>query len=145
MTATDAEMADLAERIKAKTHWTLAELRAEAEARFGPDVRDFAYQCPACGDVATVQQFLDACESVEVAQRAAGRECIGRHLGALAGGPTEDGGRSIAERGCDWASWGLFRGPWFVTTPDGHELTAFPLAPAGWADATAPESDGGRS
>lgn len=32
---------------------TLAQLHSEATSRFGPRQIDWAYQCPACGDVAT--------------------------------------------------------------------------------------------
>ena len=51
----------------------------------------------------------------------AGQGCIGRLLDALKGEPTRDSGKSIAERGCDWAAFGLFARPWTIVMPDGHE------------------------
>jgi hypothetical protein len=107
----------VAERI----HWTQAELVAEATARFGDDPKRWAFQCPNCGDIACAQDWLDA--GVPVADIAVGQECIGRATGALAKPePTNT-------RGCDWCAYGLFRGPWLVTVPDGWDVGSFRLAP----------------
>lgn len=103
---------------------TQAELVAEATERFGDDPLKVAFECPNCGDVATIGDFPEGARS------AAGQECIGRHRGALKGAPTTDSGRSIAERGCDWAAYGLFHGPWEIVMPDGHSAWGFPLAAA---------------
>jgi hypothetical protein len=73
--------------------------------------------------VASIADFIDVGHPDR-----AGQECIGRHLGALS--PTSDQGRSRAERGCDWAAYGLICGPWTVVMPDGHEVHSFPLADA---------------
>ena len=114
-----------------KTRWTQDELVAEATARFGEDALDWAFRCPSCGDVATARDFQQAGAD----PNRIGQECIGRHLGALSGTkPTEDQGRALASRGCDWAAYGLFRGPWLVTVPGGKEIASFPLAPAGAPD-----------
>lgn len=107
-----------------KTTWTQAELLAEAKRRFGEDPRDWAFRCPRCGDVATARDFKQA----DADPNCIGQECIGRHLGALKGPPTDDGGRSIAKRGCDWAAYGLIGGPWMVELPNGKTLPSFPLA-----------------
>jgi len=102
---------------------TQAELMAEATARFGQDYLAWAFTCPACGDTATFQDFKDAGATAD----RVGQECIGRTLGALTKPePTHT-------RGCDWAAYGLFRGPWKVTLPaaDGkpeREMWCFPLA-----------------
>lgn len=109
-----------------KTRWTQAELVDEARRRFGDDPNDWAFKCPSCADVATARDFKAAGAEPE----RVGQECIGRHRGALSGPPTNDGGRARAERGCDWAAYGLFRGPWFITQPDGREVAAFELAGA---------------
>lgn len=90
---------------------TLDELTAEAVVAFGGDKEKWAFRCPECGDVAVAQDFRDAgADPNDV-----GQECIGRHL---------------AERGCDWAAYGLFAGPWFVTMPNGNQMACFPLAVA---------------
>jgi hypothetical protein len=36
---------------------TQQQLRDEAAARFGPDPMKWAFVCPSCGDVATLQDF----------------------------------------------------------------------------------------
>lgn len=96
---------------------TQDELVAEARARFGDDI-------------ANAQDFIDA----KADPNRVGQECIGRSLGALAKDATGTDGRSHAKRGCDWAAYGLFRGPWFVTIPDSEggtrDVASFPLAPA---------------
>lgn len=108
------------------THRTLtqAELVAEARAAFGDDPEKWAFRCPNCSDVAVAQDFRDAGAD----PNRIGQECIGRHLGALAGPPTTDSGKSIAKRGCDWVAYGLIPGPWSVTMPNGNTASSFPLA-----------------
>lgn len=85
-----------------------------ANERFGSDGRKIAFRCPNCEDVATTQDFLD------VGSHAYGQECIGRSLGAL--------DKDYNGRGCNWTAYGLFKGPWLVTLPDGSEIGCFPLA-----------------
>ncbi|MFJ8798448.1 VVA0879 family protein [Streptomyces sp. NPDC102487] len=113
---------------------TQAELWAEATDRFGDDPLQWAFQCPSCKDIANGDDFkkvLDDNQGAEQPKRRGrpviwtdvlGRECIGRYLGAL------DGGTS--PRGCNWAAYGLFSGPWFVTMPDtDRHAPSFALAP----------------
>lgn len=95
---------------------TQAELMTEAVDRFGPDPLDIAFRCPACGDVATIREFP------ETDRPRAGQECIGRSLGALNG--------ELTDRGCDWAAYGLIRGPWTIALPNGELVYGFPLADA---------------
>lgn len=106
--------------------FTQKELLAEAKRRFGDDPLDWAFVCPTCGDVATARDFKAAGGD----PNRIGQECIGRSMGALSGAPTKDGGRSKASRGCDWCAYGLFRGPWIITMPDGREVGSFRLAEA---------------
>lgn len=108
---------------------TLAELRAEASARFGDDSRQWAFVCPSCGDVATLADFEAAAGGFQDAAAAVGQHCIGRLLGAL-DGDAADAGRSAASRGCDFAAYGLIPGPWKVTLPDGAAVASFALAPS---------------
>lgn len=113
---------------------TQAELVAEARERFGDDPMTWTFQCPSCADNATGQDFRDALaehprtnrngEPV-IASDVLGQECIGRILGALAKGRGRYTGR-----GCTWAAYGLFPGPWEIVLPDGRSMHGFPLAPA---------------
>lgn len=104
---------------------TQAQLVREAVALFGEDPRFFAFTCPRCGDVACPQDFIDHGADPE----RCGQECIGRSVGALAHGSSpHDAGRSKAKRGCDWAAYGLFPGPWTVRYAEGQEMRTFPLA-----------------
>ena len=105
---------------------TQAELVTEATERFGADAKQWAFRCPRCGDVATAADFI----GISADPNRIGQECIGRHLGALSGAPTRDGGKSRAVRGCDWTAYGLIGGPWTVVMPNGKRLGSFPLADA---------------
>ena len=99
---------------------TQDELHAEAVKRFGDDPKRFAFRCPRCGDVATIQDFIDA-----GSPDSAGQHCIGRNLGVL----KKDA--KYAGRGCDWAAYGLFRGPWEIVLPaegDKPERSAWSFA-----------------
>lgn len=119
---------------------TQAELVAEAREKFGPDPMGWAFKCPVCGDAATARDFRDALEShprlargePATASDLLGQECIGRTLGAL-----NRDGKKYAGRGCDWAAYGLFKGPWEIVMPDGHSAWSFALAAAPVAAATA--------
>jgi hypothetical protein len=115
---------------------TQAELLAEARERFGEDPLDWAFQCPGCGDVATGRDFRQVLADhsrtehdgrATLASDLLGQECIGRTLGVLEGPPTKSPSGPAA-RGCDWAAYGFFHGPWEIVMPDGHSAWAFPLA-----------------
>lgn len=61
-----------------------------------------------------------------------GQECIGRSLGALSKAAIGTDGRKHASRGCDWAAYGLFPGPWSIVIPNGdgtRTVSSFELAP----------------
>ncbi|MGW6502930.1 VVA0879 family protein [Nonomuraea angiospora] len=118
---------------------TQDELLAEAAQRFGKAPLTWAFTCPNCGDTATGADFDAALNNHPRTHpngnhvrywEILGQECIGRHLGALDGPPTQDSGRARAERGCDWAAYGLIRGPWEILLPDGESIWCFPLADA---------------
>lgn len=109
---------------------TQAELVAEATARFGDDQMKWAFQCPTCDDVATPADFIAAGAD----PNRVGQECIGRSLGLLDKRVPVKDGRSQGIRGCNWAAYGLFPGPWTITMPDGRTISSFRLAepaPAG--------------
>lgn len=108
---------------------TLEELRAEAKRRFGDDPMNWAFVCPRCGDVATGADFreaLAAAGSTRPASAALGQECIGRTIGALS---RDRGGEKYEGRGCDWAAYGLVRGPVIVTLDNRKTMGAFDFAP----------------
>ncbi len=102
---------------------TQAELCEEMERRFGPIRSHWAFICPMCGDVANAQDFVAAGAD----PNRVGQECIGRSLGVLKRDQPPGGYQG---RGCDWCAYGLFRGPLFVTMPDGREIASFRIAPA---------------
>lgn len=104
---------------------TQAELMAMARERFGSDTKLIAFQCPNCGDIATLKDFIDGGSD----PGKAGQECIGR---------TVPGGR-----GCKFVAYGLIPGPWRIVMPGAPEaggepgpepdtfiVCSFPLAPA---------------
>lgn len=75
-----------------------ADWMKEGEARFGADMRRWAFVCPSCSHVATVADW----EAAGAPESAAALSCVGRWLGAdgsktfrLAGGP------------CNYAGGGL--------------------------------------
>ncbi|MFF4777561.1 VVA0879 family protein [Microtetraspora fusca] len=108
-----------------------AELRTEAEQRFGSDLANWAFRCPRCGDVATGAEFEQALATVPNRAKVSARDllgqvCIGRALGAGAM-PTHE----WAGRGCDqraWAASANHAGPWDVTARDGRRTYYFELA-----------------
>ncbi|MFC5217277.1 VVA0879 family protein [Streptomyces coerulescens] len=115
---------------------TQEELWAEARERFGQSSVDWAFQCPSCGDTATGMEISKALalhpRKAEHADRAVryeevlGQECIGRILGKQ------------ADRGCQYAAFGLIHGPWQVALPYRHKpMFCFPLAPAPAGEAEA--------
>ena|SRR5690349_18648179 len=112
---------------------TQAELLTEARARFGDDPLKWAFICPSCGDTANGEDFQKALaehprtnlrtEKPVIASDIVGQECIGRTLGALSK-------KAYKGRGCDWAAYGLFAGPWEIALPNGRTAHSFALAPA---------------
>lgn len=104
---------------------TVEEWREEAVKRFGENVRDWKFQCPACGHISSVQDFINAGEDASGAYV----NCIGRVNGKGA-----DGMKGKDEgHGCNWAAYGLFgtlgKGR-LVVVDDGHEVEVFDFADA---------------
>jgi hypothetical protein len=93
------------------TTFTLAELHAEAERRFGADRWNWAFRCSSCGDIATIGEF-----TTRGVPHLVGLECLGRQPGAP------------RDRGCEWTSYGLVPGPWQVVWPNGRKEDTFALA-----------------
>lgn len=99
---------------------TQTELVDEMKSRFGDDLNKWAFICPQCGDIATIQDFKDALakdnDPTSDAFGYHGQVCIGR---------------VTKGRGCDWAAYGLFSGPEFIIMDDGSEVPCFAIAPSG--------------
>ena len=103
---------------------TEAEWKAAGTARFGSDMRLWAFACPVCKHVATVQDYANA----GAPEGAIGFTCIGRYQDQRRDAFLEKGSGP-----CNYAGGGLFRlNPVTVTTPDGAEHHVFAFAqPAG--------------
>ncbi|GIM45931.1 hypothetical protein DNHGIG_14800 [Collibacillus ludicampi] len=102
---------------------TVEEWREEAMKRFGKNIRDWKFKCPACGHISSVQDFIDA----EGEANEAYVNCIGR-----VNGKGSDGMKGRDEGyGCNWAAYGLFgtlgKGR-IVVTDDGDEVEVFDFA-----------------
>ena len=99
---------------------TIEEWRAEALRRGGGKFGATRFLCPACGNVASPDDF--AAGGADGGRAA--EECIGRTMTPRPRGL--DGFKP-----CDWAAYGLFRtlGRGVVVVhPDGTEVHAFPFA-----------------
>lgn len=98
---------------------TREEWLAEGKRRFGPDPMKWAFKCPSCGHVATVQQYKDA----GATEGMIAFSCIGRALGSEKELGDDTGGP------CNYAGGGLFRlNPVRVTLDDGTVQEAFEFA-----------------
>lgn len=127
------------------TEYQRDEWLAILKARFGESPAGWAFTCPHCGDVATGLDMraalIERPRGQMVASDILGQECIGRTLGALSKAEKGwDARRKKGEvRGCDWAAYGLLRGPDSVIFEEAHEdgqegktktIWAFSIAPA---------------
>lgn len=103
---------------------TQDDLLAELRERFGDDPINWAFVCPNCEIVTTGKKMREALKahprqnrdgSETITSDILGRECIGR---------------TDPKWGCDWAAYGLFRGPWQVVSEDDDgSMPCFPIAP----------------
>ena len=78
---------------------SIEEWKKEACKRFGDDELEWAFVCPACGNVAKVKDFAQYKDNGATPDSAP-QNCIGRYTGGRKG-----------PHKCDWAAYGLFRGP----------------------------------
>jgi hypothetical protein len=108
---------------------TLAEWRAKATDLFGPDPMGWRFTCPACGHVASVQDWKDAGAPVT----SAAFSCVGRWAGTNPDVARGDiGPDGIKGKGpCNYAGGGLFKlNPVAVIDPDGQVMHALAFATA---------------
>lgn len=102
---------------------SLQEWLQEGKQRFGEDFTNWKFKCPACGHVATGQEFKDLGAEPNDMYTV----CIGR-----INGKGTDGMKGKDEgNGCNWAAFGLFgnlgKGR-IVITPENKEVQVFDFA-----------------
>jgi hypothetical protein len=74
---------------------------------FGDDFQVWRFRCPICHRVQTIGDFRKF-KDLGASPDSAAQECIGRYTGGMDG-----------PDGCDWAAYGLFRGPDMIQTAAG--------------------------
>lgn len=114
---------------------TQEEFLAEAEGRFGKNVRDWKFVCPACGTVQSVQQLLDAVVASggtkEDVHGYIGFSCIGRFTRRGDAGIKAKSQGEKWEKGCNWTLGGFLHIHTLeVVLPDGGKRPTFELAEA---------------
>ena len=102
--------------------YTLEEWKAEGTKRFGKNIEDWKFICPACGKISSGREFKNAgAEPDDIYTN-----CIGRFTGK--GSPQKN-----SKDGCNWAAYGLLgtlgKGD-IVKLPDGTEIEVFKMAEA---------------
>jgi len=92
----------------------------ELKRRFGENMLDWSFVCPACGKVSTVRDFKNA----GAQPNDSFQNCIGRFTGK--GSPTKK-----SKDGCNWAAYGLFgtldKGD-VVVCEDGDSIQVFAMS-----------------
>ncbi len=88
---------------------------AKGEELYGNDPLKWRFECPACKNVTTPEDFRQF-KDQGADPNSAVQNCIGRFTGGRKG-PNK----------CDWAAYGLFRGPHCVIK-EGKEVWVFPFA-----------------
>lgn len=98
---------------------TIQEWREEGIRRFGNNIKNWKFRCPACGHVASVSDFAELGKNFDSAYR----ECIGRVKGK---GSSRLGDNS----GCNWTAYGLFGslGEGIIVVDGREEIEVFPFA-----------------
>ena len=97
------------------------EWRKEAIRRFGPNIEDWKFVCPGCGNIASGRDFKD----VGAEPNSMYQECIGRYRGGI-----RWANKKKNQKGpCDYAGYGLFNiCPVIVVRDDGVEISSFAFA-----------------
>lgn len=90
-----------------------AEWEAKGKELFGEDKRNWRFVCPKCKDVKSFNDVKEKYPESRGCGWQPGRECIGRY---------------IEEIDCDWAAYGLFRGPLIIVVNGGGEVPYFDFA-----------------
>lgn len=82
---------------------TKAEWEAKGKELFGEDRANWAFVCPSCGNAMSIARARAEFPALKGRGWQPESECIGRYL---------------PDVGCDWCSYGLFKGPLIVDTGD---------------------------
>lgn len=93
--------------------WMYNDWLAECEKRFGKDSKKWAFICPSCGNIQTIQDFLD--NNIENPEAKIYTNCIGRYVGG---------------KGCDWTLGGLFKIHKELVIQNGNPIPVFQMAEA---------------
>lgn len=86
---------------------------AKGRELFGADYENWKFVCPACKKVRAVSDY-EPYKDKGATPDSAATECLGRYTG----------GRNGPDK-CDWAAYGLFAGPSFVTNDNGKRIPCF--------------------
>lgn len=82
---------------------TRAEWEAKGLELFGADLTKHRFVCPSCGNEMSMErartEFAQHMPAFKAGNYRIEQECVGRHVPGV---------------GCDWAAYGLFRGPLLV-------------------------------
>ena len=103
--------------------YTLQEWQAEGNRRFGNDIKNWKFVCPACGRINFGYEFYKAGATPNDMYAT----CIGRHNGK---GEQPQKSKK-AHDGCDWAAFGLLKTMnkgVIVIKDDGKETEIFAFA-----------------
>ncbi len=93
----------------------LEQWMAKGKELFGDDQMKWQFECPSCGKIRTPEDFRPY-KDKGADPNSAYKECLGRYTG----------GRKGPDK-CDWAAYGLFRGPNIVKN-NGEEVAVFRFA-----------------
>ena len=104
--------------------YTFEKWQAEGNRRFGDDIANWRFICPACGRVNRGQEFKEAGASPDDMYKT----CIGRHNGKGVDGMNKH--KTPPEHGCNWAAFGLFGtlGKGDTVIKDGNNIDVFAFA-----------------
>ncbi|HBZ67561.1 MAG TPA: hypothetical protein DEO70_12055 [Bacteroidales bacterium] len=81
------------------------------KARFGDDPKLWAFKCPACGNIQTIQDFLD--HNIETPEKKVYFNCIGRYINGI---------------GCNWSLGGLLKIHTCTVIKDAQPFPVFKMA-----------------
>lgn len=90
---------------------TYKEWKGMGEKLYGNDMRNWKFKCPVCGNVQTIQEFIDL--KIKHPERYVYYSCIGRW---------------IEDRGCNWTLGGLFQVHKIEVIADGGNFPVFEFA-----------------
>lgn len=88
---------------------TIEQWEAVGRELYGEDKHKWRFQCPMCGLVQSIELAKQLWPELKGKGWQPWSECVGRYLEGT---------------GCDWAAYGLFRGPLEINHPDASKAIA---------------------